>query len=73
MPLGDLIDLDAERARLQKQIDDKQKMLERAEAKLANENFITRAPDEVVQRERDRAREARAAIDALEKRAAELG
>ena len=48
-------------------------MLERAEAKLANENFITRAPDEVVQRERDRAREARAAIDALEKRAAELG
>jgi len=65
--------VDQERRRIARDIEDKRKMFERAEAKLASENFITKAPDEVVQRERDRAREARAAIDALEKRRAELG
>jgi len=62
----------AERERVARDIEDKQRMLERAEAKLANENFVSRAPDEVVQRERDRAQEARAAIEALRKRADEL-
>ena len=72
MPLPqDLID--QERERIDREIADKRQVLERAEAKLANENFVTKAPDDVVDRERDRAREARAAIDALEKRRAELG
>ncbi|MFO8014329.1 MAG: hypothetical protein R6X20_13610, partial [Phycisphaerae bacterium] len=62
----------AERERIDREVADKRKVLERAEAKLANENFVTKAPAEVVDRERDRAREARAAIDALEKRRAEL-
>ena len=63
----------AERERIDREIADKREVLERAEAKLANENFVTKAPDKVVDRERDRAKEARAAIDALEKRRAELG
>jgi valyl-tRNA synthetase len=63
----------AERERIDREIADKRAVLERAEAKLANENFVTKAPAEVVDRERDRATEARAAIDALEKRRAGLG
>jgi len=63
----------AERERIDREIADKREVLERAEAKLANENFVAKAPRDVVDRERDRAEEARAAIDALQKRRAELG
>jgi len=72
MPLApDLVH--QERERIDREVADKRQMLARAEAKLANEAFVAKAPAEVVQRERERAREARAAIDALEKRRAELG
>ena len=63
----------AERERIDREIADKRQVLERAEAKLASAAFVAKAPAEVVQRERDRAEETRAAIDALEKRRAELG
>jgi valyl-tRNA synthetase len=63
----------AERERIDREIADKRKVLERAEAKLASEAFVTKAPAEVVDRERERAQEARAAIEVLEKRRAELG
>jgi valyl-tRNA synthetase len=62
-----------ERARLDKDIADKQRLLGTIEAKLGNTQFTGRAPPEVVQRERGRAEEARTAIAALRKRRAELG
>jgi len=65
--------VEEERRRVDREIEEKRSQLQRAEAKLANENFITKAPEEVVDRERDRVREAKAALDALEKRRAELG
>jgi valyl-tRNA synthetase len=54
LPLEGLVDLEQERARLQKEIDRLEGQLTGVRKKLANENFVTRAPDEVVQKERDK-------------------
>jgi valyl-tRNA synthetase len=62
-----------ERARIDKDIADKERLLASIEGKLANKQFTDRAPPEVVQRERARADEARTAMAALSKRRAELG
>jgi valyl-tRNA synthetase len=54
IPLADVIDLDKERARLEKQLAETDRFIMGAEKKLANENFVQRAPAEVVNRERER-------------------
>ena len=54
VPLADLIDSQAELARLQKEIDKLKDEKERIEKKLENEQFITRAPEQVVNKERER-------------------
>ena len=46
------IDAGAERARLEKELDGVQQALRGAEAKLANEQFVTRAPAAVVEQQR---------------------
>ncbi|MFM8271072.1 MAG: class I tRNA ligase family protein, partial [Gemmata sp.] len=51
--LAGLIDAVAEIKRLEKQIADKRKSLEGTKAKLANEKFVSGAPPEVVQQQRD--------------------
>lgn len=51
--LADLIDVEAEIARNQKELDKLQGLIAGKEKKLANESFISRAPAEVVQQERD--------------------
>jgi valyl-tRNA synthetase len=48
VPVGDLIDLDAERERLRKRLADAERDLDRAERKLANEGFRAKAPEDVV-------------------------
>jgi valyl-tRNA synthetase len=72
VPLEGVIDLEAERKRLQDRIAKEQAHLAQIEKKLANRNFVQRAPDEVVARERARAQEVRDAIAALERNLAEL-
>ncbi len=52
LPLSGLIDIEMEKKRLQKERDRLQKQLSGLERKLANENFISRAPEEVVAREK---------------------
>jgi valyl-tRNA synthetase len=54
VPLADMIDLDVERSRLQKEIDQKLKFRSGLEKKLQNEQFLTRAPESVVAAERDK-------------------
>lgn len=54
MPLADLIDLGKERERLAKEIEDTEARLKKASAKLANDKFVQNAPDEVVNREREK-------------------
>jgi valyl-tRNA synthetase len=49
IPTDDLVDRKAERARLSKELDSAQKQLATAEAKLKNEKFLSRAPQNVVE------------------------
>jgi valyl-tRNA synthetase len=55
----------ADRAATQKKIDANQKELDRVEAKLANENFLTKAPPEEVDKQRAKADELQAEIERL--------
>ena len=54
LPLAGIIDFSAEEARLKKEIDRVENEISRIDNKLANENFIARAPEDVVQAERDK-------------------
>lgn len=54
LPLEGIIDLDVERARLQKEITRLETEIGKVEKKLGNENFVARAKPEVVQENRDR-------------------
>lgn len=66
------IDVAAEIARLEKQIAEKQKFLQTTRAKLANEGFVSRAPQEVVQQQRDQVAELEKQIASLEANLSEL-
>jgi len=55
VPMKGLIDVDAERSRLEKQRDRVSADLARARGKLANEKFVKNAPADVVTQERQRA------------------
>ncbi|HEY7331274.1 MAG TPA: valine--tRNA ligase [Gemmataceae bacterium] len=67
-----LIDLAAERARLQKLLAEKIKHLRAAQAKLSNANFVERAPADVVQQQRDLVADLQAQIKAIEENLREL-
>ncbi|MBO6539141.1 MAG: valine--tRNA ligase [Rhizobiaceae bacterium] len=54
LPLGDLIDVSAEAARLKREIDRNQGEIARIEKKLGNEKFVANAPAEVVEADRDK-------------------
>ena len=62
IPLAGLIDKDAELARLDKEITRLRQDIERTEKKLSNTNFVDKAPAAVVQKERDRLDQTRAAL-----------
>jgi len=72
VPLAGMIDLDVERERLEKEISSKEGFLKGVEKKLLNEQFVARAPDDVVARERAKASDARAEISRLKTSLAEL-
>ena len=75
LPLADVIDIAAERARLRKAIDKLDKEAQGLRAKLANAAFLARAPEEVVDESRTRleaAEEERAILAAAETRLAGL-
>ncbi len=63
----DLIDTQAERARLVQQKQELQNYLEQTQNKLRNENFVTRAKPEVVQRERERLIQLQEQLQTVEK------
>jgi len=54
VPMAGLIDKDAEIERLGKEIDKLRKEVARGEGKLRNPNFVDKAPDEVVAKEREK-------------------
>jgi valyl-tRNA synthetase len=73
LPLAGLFDLEAERSRLSRQIDELERDVGRLEARLADERFRTRAPAAVVRQEEERLASARSRLEGLRARLSELG
>jgi len=65
VPMAGLIDKEAELARLDKEIDRKQKDREKTEGKINNPNFVEKAPEEVVQKERDKLQDLDSVLEKL--------
>ena len=72
IPFTDLIDRDAELARLQRELERLVAEIERANKKLSNEKFIERAPENIVEKERTRLQEASNDADKLRSQIAQL-
>lgn len=72
MPLAGLIDLDKEIERIRRECEQMKAELEKVEVKLSNESFVSRAPETVVQREKDKAADLKASIEKLDARIREL-
>ncbi len=68
LPLAGLVDLEQEMERLQKAIAETEGEIRRAEGMLANADFVTKAPEHVVQRQRDRLAEEQERLGRLEAR-----
>jgi valyl-tRNA synthetase len=70
--VGGLVDLAAERARLEKELAKADKELAGVNKTLSNEGFIAKAAPEVIQKKRDRAEELAQTIEQLKAQAADL-
>ena len=66
VPVGDLIDVDAEINKLEKELEHLQGFLTGVRKKLANENFVAHAPEAVVERERKKQSDAEEKITAIQ-------
>ena len=73
LPLAELVELDKERTRIQKELEKNRRFLENQEKKLSNESFISRAPEAVVQKERENAERLKSLIANLEESLKQLG
>ena len=69
LPLAELVDIEKELERIQKELTKARENLERIEKKLQNESFVSKAPEAVVNAEREKADKARALIAKLEESA----
>jgi valyl-tRNA synthetase len=71
LPLKGVIDLSAEKARLDKEMAKTDADIKRVEAKLSNEKFVANAPEEIVEEEKEKREAARARrakiLEALER------
>ncbi|MGH6870901.1 MAG: valine--tRNA ligase [Rhizomicrobium sp.] len=72
LPLGDVIDFARERARLEKELKKAQDEIARFDAKLSNEQFVSRAPEEVLAEQRAKRAEAQALAARLAEAVARL-
>jgi valyl-tRNA synthetase len=67
IPLAELIDLDSERSRLSKELDEQSKYLDRIKKKLSNFDFLERAPADVIKAEKEKQKQAEDSIERLNK------
>jgi len=73
VPLGNLIDTEAERAKAEAEIKRLQGFMAGIEKKLQNERFVQNAPAQVVELERKKLADAQSKIAALEATVRNLG
>ena len=73
IPMGELIDFEAERARLNKEKDKALKELDFIDKKLNNPGFVSKAPEAVVQGQRDAAAKLRDKVAMIDESIAKLG
>jgi len=66
LPLGDVIDLDKERARLAKDLKKAEAEIAKFDAKLNNAAFVAKAPEEVIEEQKERRAEAAALATRLQ-------
>jgi valyl-tRNA synthetase len=72
IPMAGLIDKEAELTRLEKELGKLQADAERVEKKLSNPSFVDKAPEAVVQKERDKLAEAQSALVKLREQAEKI-
>ncbi len=72
VPMAGLIDVAAETARLNKEIDKIRKDMARVEGKLNNPGFVDKAPADVVQKEKDKLTDMSSTVGKLEEQVAKL-
>ena len=73
MPMAELVDMEKEKARMEKELANAEKQMAGQIAKLSNENFVTRAPENVVNAEREKKAKLEALIENLKASIAGLG
>ena len=73
IPLGDLVDFEAERKRLEKELASTEGEIKRAEGKLSNEGFISRAPAAVIDAEKAKLEKYREKLESIKDAISKLG
>ena len=72
MPMNELVDIEKELARLAKEIEKAEKNIAGLKGKLSNENFVSRAPENVVAAEREKLSKAESLLQQLKESEARL-
>jgi valyl-tRNA synthetase len=72
LPLAGMVDLDAERQRLQKELDNVTGQIDRSEKLLNNPGFVAKAPEEVINRERAKITELTSRREQIQANLAEI-
>ena len=73
LPLAELVDLSAERARLEKELKKAEGQLAAVQNKLNNPGFTSKAPENVIAMERERLEKNKALVEKLRDSLAKLG
>jgi valyl-tRNA synthetase len=73
LPLGDVIDFAKERTRLEKELQKAESEIARVDAKLGNPDFVSRAPEDVIDEQKEKRAEAEALASRLKEAVARLG
>ncbi|MBQ3168560.1 MAG: valine--tRNA ligase, partial [Clostridia bacterium] len=72
IPLGDLVDIDKEIARLNKDLQNAQGEVTRAENKLSNQGFVAKAPAALIEQEKAKLEKAKGLVLSIAERIKEL-
>ena len=72
IPLGELVDFEAEKKRLNKEKDATLKILTQINNKLSNEGFLAKAPEKVIEEQREKQKSLNEKLQSLEEELAKL-